>query len=97
VAVIQEPASKYLIIEKKHPQEYGDTSRQFSSYQDSHYMTKSPQKLNLHEEEDDLEPRQGIAVQPTRFKAMAETRAEDAKPHKEELYYSESEEDSSYA
>ena len=86
--VYQEPATKYLIIEKKHPSMEYDTSRQFSSHFDNSILNKYSDYHKYNEEDEDLEPRQGVVVEPTRFKPMAQTRAEEPRPQKEELYYS---------
>ena len=37
----QSPASKYLIIEKKHPTEYADSSNRFSSNYESTYIANN--------------------------------------------------------
>ena len=77
VQVYQEPASKYLIIQKKYPQD-AESSGQFTSHFDNSYMNThtASRKYNHNEEEDeDVEPREGISVEPARFKPMAQTRA----------------------
>ena len=88
VEVYQQPASKYLIIEKKHPSVEYDTSRQFSSQFDHSIMNKYSDYHKYNEEDEDLEPRQEVMVEPARFKPMTQTRAEEPRPQREELYYS---------
>lgn len=56
-------------------------------------MKESTHQKYLLEEEDEEERPQALTVQPMQIlnnKALTATRAEDAVPHREELYYSES-------
>ena len=98
VGINQEPASKYLIIEKQWPYTETTSSRQgYSSYESPYLLEKSTHEKYSPDEEEEEQPRE-VVIEPMRIgKPMEQTRVDEPKVQKEELFYSESEEDSMYA